>query len=205
MKEKIISLLKTKYSNLGFGDKAFDGVADYLSKTVSEESQIETAIDGVEPLLKAFQSDIDKVRTEKSALRTQLEEFKKLQSAEGGKQERTEPNTQLEEFKKLQAWFEKNVKPLQEDLHAYKEKEALSSRQNLITQKAKELGIPDWRLNEGFAIAPDADESTITNYLAGVQKNLITAGLKGSGGFPLAGTGEATKDDVEEILSGMKL
>ena len=55
MKTKILSKLKTKYSNLGFGEKAFDGVADYLSKTVTEESQIEAAIAGVEPLLKAFQ------------------------------------------------------------------------------------------------------------------------------------------------------
>lgn len=46
MKEKILVALKTKYKTFGFGDKAFDGVADYLSKTVTEESQIETAISG---------------------------------------------------------------------------------------------------------------------------------------------------------------
>jgi hypothetical protein len=74
MKEKIVAALKTKYKNLGFGDKAFDGVADYLSKTVTEESAIETAISGVETLLKSFQGDIDKrvadavakVKTEKA-------------------------------------------------------------------------------------------------------------------------------------------
>ena len=52
MKGKILVALKTKYKTFGFGDKAFDGVADYLSKTVTEESQIETAISGVEGLLK---------------------------------------------------------------------------------------------------------------------------------------------------------
>ena len=66
MKGKILVALKTKYKTFGFGDKAFDGVADYLSKTVTEESQIETAISGVEGLLKAFQGDIDTVRNEKS-------------------------------------------------------------------------------------------------------------------------------------------
>ena len=50
MKEKILVALKTKYKTFGFGDKAFDGVADYLSKTVAEESQIETAISGGEGL-----------------------------------------------------------------------------------------------------------------------------------------------------------
>ncbi len=59
MKEKILSALKTKYKNLGFGDKAFSGVADFLATTVTEEDQIETTIGGVENLLKAFQGDID--------------------------------------------------------------------------------------------------------------------------------------------------
>ena len=83
MKEKILENLKNKYSNLGFGQKAFDGVALYLEKTITDEAQIETAISGVEPLLKAFQSDIDKVRTEKSALQLQLEELKKAAPVTG--------------------------------------------------------------------------------------------------------------------------
>lgn len=65
MKQKILEALKTRYAKLGFGHKAFDGVADYLSKTVEKEEDIETAISGVEGLLKAFQSDADKTRTEK--------------------------------------------------------------------------------------------------------------------------------------------
>ena len=47
MKEKILAALKTKYSNLGFGAKALDGVAAILEKSVTDESQIETAISGV--------------------------------------------------------------------------------------------------------------------------------------------------------------
>jgi hypothetical protein len=59
MKVKIFAALKTKYKTLGFSDKALDGVADILSKTVTEESAIDAAIEGVEPLLKGFQGDID--------------------------------------------------------------------------------------------------------------------------------------------------
>lgn len=58
MKEKILVALKTKYKTFAFSDKAFEGVADYLFKTVTEESQIETAIGGVERLLKSFQGEI---------------------------------------------------------------------------------------------------------------------------------------------------
>lgn len=60
MKEKILQALKTKFKNLGFGDKAFEGVADYLATTITDEANIETAIGGVEGLLKSFQGDIDK-------------------------------------------------------------------------------------------------------------------------------------------------
>ena len=91
MKGKILVALKTKYKTFGFGDKAFDGVADYLSKTVTEESQIETAISGVEGLLKAFQGDIDTVRNEKSGLQKQLDELKnKIENpkTEAGRRER---------------------------------------------------------------------------------------------------------------------
>lgn len=57
----------------------------------------------------------------------------------------------------------------------------------LISAKAKELGIPEWRMKEGFVIADDADEKTIGDYLANVQKNLVTAGLEGKGsGFPMS-------------------
>lgn len=59
MKGKIIDLLKNKYRNLGFTDKAFDGVAEFLSQTTTKEEEIETATDGVASLLKAFQSDAD--------------------------------------------------------------------------------------------------------------------------------------------------
>jgi hypothetical protein len=59
VKESIISALKTKYSNLGFSEKTFTGVADYLAATVTEETQIETAITGVEPLLKLVQGEVD--------------------------------------------------------------------------------------------------------------------------------------------------
>jgi len=55
-----MTALKTKFKNLGFDDKAFDGVAEYLAITVTEDTQIDNGIAGVEPMLKAIQSTIDK-------------------------------------------------------------------------------------------------------------------------------------------------
>ena len=135
MKEKILVALKTKYSNLGFGAKALDGVASILEKSVTDESQIETAVSGVEPFLKVFQSDADRARTEYNALKGLYDELKAKSEASpangGGQGKKNEP--------------------------------------------------------EGFVIADDADEKTIGDYLANVQKNLVTAELEGKGsGFPMS-------------------
>ena len=58
-------------------DRAFDGVADFLSKTITEEERIAESVAGAESFLKAYQSDVDKERTSASALRKELEALKK--------------------------------------------------------------------------------------------------------------------------------
>lgn len=195
MKQKIKSALETKYKNLGFGDKAFDGVAEYLSKTVTEEAKIEESINGVESLLKAFQGDIDKVRNEKSSLQKELDELKKQPEKE---KEKEKPKDDLEA--KLDALLEAKMKPLQDKLADYEAKEAQAARTALITSKAKELGIPEWRISEGFNIGADADEAAINTVLSGVKQNLVTAGLeKGSAGYPLSDEKEGFQNLMKEI------
>ena len=44
MKENILKQLKTKYKDLGLSQSALNGVAELLSKTVKEESEIEAAV-----------------------------------------------------------------------------------------------------------------------------------------------------------------
>ena len=193
MKEKILAALKTRYSNLGFGAKALDGVAAILEKSVTDESQIETAVGGVEPLLKVFQSDADRVRTEYNALKGQYDELKakvEASAAEGGRQgKKTEPDDDEEPawFKAYKKQQEERYNAIKAESDTLKAEKAKNDRANLISAKAKELGIPEWRMKEGFVIADDADEKTIGDYLANVQKNLVTAELEGKGsGFPMS-------------------
>lgn len=74
MKDEILQALKTKYSNLGFRDKVFEATAELLATTVTDKAQIETAIAGVDNLLKAFQGEKDSLRTENVSLKKQLED-----------------------------------------------------------------------------------------------------------------------------------
>jgi len=175
MKPKILSALKTKYANKGFGEKAFDGVAEFLSKTVTDEANIETAIAGVEVLLTGFQSDADKVRTEKSTLQKQFDDYKAAHPEGGGDPNKNEPTDDFD--KKIAAAVAAAMKPVTDELAGYKVKEKTSARQTTIAEKCKSLGIPEWRQQEGFLLAEDADEATIDTYLAGVKKNITANAL----------------------------
>lgn len=172
MKEKILESLKNKYSNLGFGQKAFDGVALYLEKTITDEAQIETAISGVEPLLKAFQSDIDKVRTEKSALQLQLEELKKAAPVTGGEQAKTEPINQPFDIEALR---DELLEKLREETRtALQQAQLAAQRSAMIATKAKEFGIPE-KFAAKLNIAQDAN---LDEYFKDVKQDMVDAGFE---------------------------
>lgn len=171
MKEKILVALKTKYKTFGFGDKAFNGVADYLSKTVTEEGQIEIAISGVEGLLKAFQGDIDTVRNEKSGLQKQLDELKtKIENS----------NPKPEDKKDDMAAIIANavsaaVKPLSDKLTQLETEKTQATRQEQVIAKAKEYGIPE-TLAKRYSIPDDADLDT---YFKDAKQELANVGFQG--------------------------
>lgn len=172
MKGKILVALKTKYKTFGFGDKAFDGVADYLSKTVTEESQIETAISGVEGLLKAFQGDIDTVRNEKSGLQKQLDELKT-------KIENPNPNPKPEEKKDdVPAWAQALIdsnKSLLTEVSTLKQEKLQATRQEQIMAKAKEYGIPK-NYAKRCAIKDDED---LDVYFKDLKQEFANDGFEG--------------------------
>lgn len=84
MKQKIIAALKTRYKNIGLGEKAFDGVAAFLEKTVTKEEDIEAAVagDDVAALVRAIQGDQDSLRAMNTELQRSLD---KLREAGSGK------------------------------------------------------------------------------------------------------------------------
>lgn len=67
--------LSNKYKNLGFDDKAFEGVADFAQTYIKEEADLATFINGAEGMLKGFQSSTDKLRTEKTQLEREKNEL----------------------------------------------------------------------------------------------------------------------------------
>lgn len=202
MKEKILSALKTKYSNLGFGEKAFSGVADYLVQSIAEESQIETAITGVENLLKAFQGDIDRVRTEKTDLQRQYDELKSKQEAGGTPTKKDEPKP--DDLKAMIAnAIAEAISPLQTKLQTYEQKEVATARQTLIAEKAKGLEIPDYLLKR-ISIPNELDEAGVTQYLTEFKQELVNNSLPTQSPFPQT-NGEITEDQAKSIVDKMAI
>lgn len=177
MKIKLFNALKQDHSKLGLSDEVLQAYAESLVATglVTDEN-LATISKWQEPALKAYQSSIDKERTEKANYKTELEALK----AKGGDPKPNPQPTPADELDpKVKAYLDSVVTPIQTELNAYKAKESQAARQALILGKAKELGIPEWRINEGFTIADDADETAINTTLSGIKQNIVTAGLEG--------------------------
>ena len=165
MKEKLLASLKTKYKNLGFGDKAFDGVADFLSKTVTKEEEIETAISGVEPLLKSFQGDIDKVRNEKDALQKQYDELKNNSKKKDDPADPPKKDDDTDEpawFKAYREKQEAETTALKQKIEGYEKKENQASYLSKVKSKLKEKSVPEsfW-VKRGINIENDEQVETV--------------------------------------------
>ena len=86
MKEKIKNALKTEYAKMGLGDKAFDGVASFLVKTITKEEEIDGVIksEDTKNLLKAVQGETDSLRNRAAQLEKDFNAYKE-KNPEGGK------------------------------------------------------------------------------------------------------------------------
>lgn len=81
---------------------------------------------------------------------------------------------------------------------------AKAARLAKITSKAKELGVPQWRIDEGFTIADDASDDAITDTLTKVANN-ISANLLPPGsraGIPL-GNDKPSEDDLKNLAASI--
>lgn len=172
MKQKILTGLKNKYAHLGLSKEALDGVASVLEKTVKSEDEIETAVSGVEGLLKVFQSESDRERTNYNALKAIKEELeKKLKEATPIPPKEGPKPFDAEAFKsEILDTMRKERESAAQDA------EKAARRKAEITAKAKEYGIPE-KLIDSLAIADDAN---VDDYFKGVKQTLADAGFEHS-------------------------
>lgn len=216
MKEKIFQKLKQGYSHLGLGDDVLQAHAESLAAIglVTDEN-IDNVVNAQKAFLEGLQKNYDTRVTSATAKAKEAvkKEFEEKEEQERKKKEKEMPDWYLAE----KAANDKMLKELSESNKSMKDaydamkaendklkaKEAEEARKNLIISKAKELGIPQYRIDEGFAIATDADEAKIGEYLTKVANNTKIMSLPGSRDtFPLANN-QPSKEDVTAIAKSM--
>lgn len=211
MKEKILAALKTKYKTFGFGAKAFDGVATYLEQTVTADDQIETAIAGVEGLLKSFQADADKLRTENANYKKQLEGQKTKEDDEDKK----EPGKTDPPADGIEAILAKALKPLTDEIASLKGAKAQETLSTKLVGLLKEKNIPETFYKNAIANREFKDEEEITTLVetldtgyTELRNSLAQEGLGGAG-KPVIGGGAKLKDtdvspEMQNIINERK-
>ena len=172
MRKKIVEALRNRYANLGLTEKAFDGVAGMLEKTVTEESQIEAAIaaEEVSALLKSIQGETDALRTARTQAQKELDDHKQLKSI----QDRLDERDRREKSERMLS-----------------EVDRLMKQKGATNDFIRRMTLRDMKAGEG-----DTAETLAEKYKADYDRNFREA--YGTGPTPPAGGGGAG----EEFKSG---
>jgi len=205
MNKKLFTQLKTDHSNLGLTDELLQAYADSLVATgLVTDDNITTISQKQSAALKAFQSTFDKMRVDKSNASKEAEALKaKLAELESKlpKEEKKEDNNANDIEKRIQDAIQAAIKPLSEKLVSYETKEAQSKRMNTIASKAKELGIPQWRIDEGFNFQESDEDEVIATTLSKIKQNIVTASLDKSRGLQIDTESKPSNEDTDAILN----
>ena len=181
MKEKILQLLRAKFQ--GTHNVVLDRVADHLSQTVKEESELETAIAGVEPLVKSFsevlQSETDRRVTD--AQKKAIDNFRQKHGLDENGKPIHEPNPD----KKEQPGGGDNktseeLKKLQERLEAFEKKEKQGELMNSLKGKLKEKKIPEAFIKGRTVESEDQIDNVLKEIetdFNGVKQHFINEGV----------------------------
>lgn len=167
MKEKIRLALINKYKNLGYSDKAIEGLLAYLETIITDENQIETGVNGVEGMLKAFQSEID------SRVSTAVAKAKGEGPKKEGDPKKEEPVLVPDDAPAwAKALIQQNqtlmgkVTALETGTSANTRKQALEAKLKDVSQAVKDSVLKDFdRLNF-------KDEEDFTTWLGGKETDI---------------------------------
>jgi len=197
LKDQILAALKLKYKNLGLSDKVLEGMADMLAATTTEEAGIETAVVGVETLLKSFQSDADTRVT--TAVKTAKAEKKEPEAKEGAKEE---PATN--DFAKI---IQDALSPLVKEIADLKSGNVTKSRQQVLDDKLKDANpIFKAAVTKAFKRMQFETEDDFNEYITevetdlGEQKQQETNEQLKDVGKPFGGNSSVKENEVSPMM-----
>lgn len=148
-------------------------------------------------------------KTAEEARVKERDEFKKLvetltqKNTDQTKTYNEQMEKQNETIKQLQATIQKQEEAAKAREEAAAKAKAKAEHDAKILSKAKELGIPQSRIDEGFTLGDDATDETIETYLSKVANNYKTLQQPQFGGGYRASEGEPTKEDVDNVAASL--
>lgn len=160
-------------------------------------------------LKKYFEEQAAEKKASEEARTKEREEFKKL--VETLTQKNTDQakayNEQMEEqsktIKELQETIQKQADEAKAKEEAAAKAKAKADHDAKILSKAKKLGIPDSRIDEGFNLSDDATDEAIDTYLSKVANNYKALQQPQFGGSYRASEGEPTKEEVDNVAASL--
>lgn len=225
MRDKIFQKLKQEYSHLGLGKEVLQAQADALAATgIVTDENIDIIVSSQKSFLESIQKANDQRATEaqRKAKEDALKEYEAQKEAEKQRLEEEAKRKELE--KQMPDWYvkekqasddmlkklaesnellRKGLEAMQNENSAFKAEKAAAERKNLILSKAKELGIPEYRIKEGFSIADNADEASIVEHLTSVANNIKAFSLPSNKeAFPMSGP-ELKKEDLDNVAKSL--
>lgn len=182
---------------------------DNLSAVIAAQKPFVEAIDKRE---KQHSDVIEKNKKDNERLLSLEQELNDIKSkavsgVAGEKGEKSKSNGTEPDFKamiesmktELQAEYQNNIaellksqkgntemlNSLKQENEAFKREKTIAERNGFIQSKAKELGIPKWRIEEGFVLPENADNEVIIKSLSAIANNVKTQLLPTSEKYPL--------------------
>lgn len=210
--ENIGDVISKQDASLRAAQKANDArVADALKKA-KEKADEEAKKAAEDAAKKKAEEEATKAAeearkaAEEEAMKAGLNEQMKAYFDEMEKRRNDEFSKQMKTQKEA---YEKSIKELTSKLNTLAEENTRAAaerarveRQTKILNIAKELGIPQSRIDEGFVIADDADDAAISSYLGTVMKN-INANKLPSNSHLLDSDSKPTDTELDEIAGAL--
>ena len=211
MKEKILKALKTRFAKYGLSDKVLEGAAALIEPSVTYEEDIDKVIPDYEPMLKAMQSELDTVRSQKSELETKIKSLSVKPHEKGGTEDETKEKdvnaTQTPDWAK--AIIESN-KQLAERLNGIEGQKLVDKRKREIETIVEKLPETLRRPYQRLSVDGMTDEQ-FTKLSADIEQEVSEiakqATAKGSIFTPPSAAQTAATDsekkEIDEVVSSV--
>ena len=212
--DNLQAVVSSQQANLEALQKSNDKrVADALAKAKKDsdaaaaklKAEHEAALKAEKDNLAAIKKELDELKAKNPGGQGGQETNAQIDALKAAYDEKLkEVNGAIAALKNSNSDYEKQIKAMQDEKAAAEKAAAAKARLEMINAKAKEAGIPEWRIAEGFSISDDMDETKITETLAGVAANIKKQLLPTETRFSGQGDGQAVSaEDATSIVKGI--